>query len=192
MKSSTLVKKMNSGFTLIELMIVVAIIGILSAIAIPNYQKYQAKARQSEAKIALSSGYTAEKSVMMEYNTTTTCLKEAGFDVDAANTNRLYAVGFNAVSGVADTTTTIDKWPPNVPASAVACAATSYQYGASKKADGSAAAAAAAELSNAAWKVTSTSVFKVGASGVIVPGGATSDQWQIDEAKNLANTQSGL
>jgi type IV pilus assembly protein PilA len=52
-------KSMQKGFTLIELMIVVAIIGILAAVALPAYQDYTIRARASEVILAGSSARTA-------------------------------------------------------------------------------------------------------------------------------------
>jgi type IV pilus assembly protein PilA len=60
--------KNQQGFTLIELMIVVAIIGILAAVAIPNFLKYQAKSKQSEARVLLSGLYTSEIAYFAEQN----------------------------------------------------------------------------------------------------------------------------
>ena len=57
----------SGGFTLIELMIVVAIIGILAAIAIPNFLKFQLKAKTSEGKTNLAAIRTAEESYHAEF-----------------------------------------------------------------------------------------------------------------------------
>jgi len=59
--------KLRKGFTLIELMIVVAIIGILAAIAIPNFLRFQLKAKSSEGKTNLAAIRTAEQSYYSEF-----------------------------------------------------------------------------------------------------------------------------
>jgi type IV pilus assembly protein PilA len=56
-------KKSNKGFTLIELMIVVAIIGILAAIAIPNFMRYQLRSKASERKTNLEAIFKAEEAL---------------------------------------------------------------------------------------------------------------------------------
>jgi type IV pilus assembly protein PilA len=59
----------KGGFTLIELMIVVAIIGILAAIAIPNFLRFQLRAKSSEGKTNLAAIRTAEESYFSEFGT---------------------------------------------------------------------------------------------------------------------------
>lgn len=56
----------KSGFTLVELMIVVAIIGLLSAVAIPNFLKFQARTKQSEPKANLKALFVAQRTYFME------------------------------------------------------------------------------------------------------------------------------
>jgi prepilin-type N-terminal cleavage/methylation domain-containing protein len=55
-------RKESAAFSLVELMIVVAIIGIIATLAIPRFQNFQSKARQSEARFNLSNIYTLQVS----------------------------------------------------------------------------------------------------------------------------------
>ena len=90
--------KDRQGFTLVELMIVVAIIGILAAIAIPNFLKYQAKAKQGEAKVNLKGIYTAELSYLAESDAYAS-FTAVGFSLAASNPRYEYDIGVGSTVG---------------------------------------------------------------------------------------------
>jgi type IV pilus assembly protein PilA len=112
----------QDGFTLVELMVVVAIIGLLSAVAVPNFKKYQAKAKISEAKLQLSAIYTAEAAFYSDFNLYAKCLRYMGYDPDGERANRYYATGF--FSGIATRNSTADDIAESSGLSATACPGT--------------------------------------------------------------------
>lgn len=83
----------RKGFTLIELMIVVAIIGILAAIAIPNFLKFQCKSKTSEAKEMLKGIYTANVAYQGETDYFTNLFYLFGLDLSGVGTGSSEGAG---------------------------------------------------------------------------------------------------
>ena len=90
----------SRGFSLVELMIVVAIIGLLSSIAVPNFRKFQARSRTTEAKLQLAAIYTAEQSFYGTYQIYPSCLSDMGYDPTEFKAQRFYAVGFTTSAAI--------------------------------------------------------------------------------------------
>jgi prepilin-type N-terminal cleavage/methylation domain-containing protein len=87
--------RLKEAFSLIELMVVVAIVGILSSLAIPKYLKFRARARQVEIKSAVTSMFVALKSFHADQASYTTCIVQAGYVVSGKN---YYMQGFWGLS----------------------------------------------------------------------------------------------
>jgi type IV pilus assembly protein PilA len=87
-------KKVQQGFTLIELMIVIAIIGILAAVALPAYQDYTVRAKASELILAASSA----KNSVSEFVITNGTLPPATFQVQNNTSNMVSSVSWTGAA----------------------------------------------------------------------------------------------
>jgi len=193
----------NKGFSLVELMVVVAIIGILASVAVPQFSKFQAKSRQSEAKSSLTTLYTAEKSFNAEYAGYATSFQALGY---APAGDVLYNIGFvtacanwnacapqYAIGGVAPVASTTFPTATSfcVAAGTADTNATFLQRGCRMKATG-AAGGAIGPVTLATASTASTTAFNATAEAQIYSSFANNDRWTIDQNKVMRNTQIGM
>lgn len=197
--------KNKRGFSLVELMVVVAIIGILASIAIPSINKYMAKARQSEAKTNLSSLYTSEKAFYAEYNTYDSRFAAVGYTPEG---QLRYNIGFSGAGVIAGVGNGYNTAPADAAFQALGAANTGYcgtgsgafsAHGCAilNGATGAAPAAIADALCPASTSgvaaacTTRVNEFQAGANAVIQNGGGN-DGWAICSAKVIRNTANGI
>lgn len=197
MKAKNTVRNSQAGFSLIELMVVVAIIGILAAIGIPQYAKFQARARQSEAKGALSALYSAEQSFLGEWNTYGVNLKNIGFSVQG--TNLRYLTGFPGAAACYAPAAFPNAPNESVPSLIVLSNNAALYTGVVAPTWApliagsvrSAVAAATPNCSATAFRGIAYGSPKNAPVAADVAAGGT-DNWTIDNNKAIANPQTGI
>ncbi len=104
----------TSGFSMVELMVVLVIIGILVLLALPRLEPVVSKAKETEAKLMLKQVYTLEKSYKYENDIYSNSLANIGFEQDSLVTEggraryRISIVSADANSFVAEATAVVD------------------------------------------------------------------------------------
>ena len=183
----------NRAFSIIELMVVVAIIAVLASIGIPEYAKFQAKARQSEAKLALAALFTAEESFRQHWNQYSIDLLNIGFSVQGARLR--YVTGFQIgqhPTGCAGYSTTggapvesasvTNMWSDG---SFVNTASATWAVGSPSKPTNP------ITVCNAGSAFTAVA-YGSPASSSVDPGTTAGDTWTINQTKLIQNTQTYL
>ena len=172
----------RKGFTLIELMIVVAIIGILAAIAIPNFLKFQAKSRTSEAKTNLKAIYIAQNTFYAEFGTYGN-FQETNWGPVGRNLIYAYSIGGGTVPTATQAT-----------ANLITINADLLGFNASQGVKGTLnwTAPNPPFVNSTPGLYDNNTSFVAGAAGDVSPRNPLADCWIINDNNSMANTQNGV
>ncbi len=177
------------GFTLVELMVVVAIIGILASVAVPNYQKFQAKAKQVEARSGLANINAVESAYSVDASTYTGCLSAIGFANTA--TVRNYTMGFSnaqAMSTSCNNGSCLAIYSGGTSTGSCTQGDTQTVFLANKATDGTPIAEGALTLTGVA-----TTSYTAQALGKINPSNVSSiDSWKATQDGTVVSTSAGI
>jgi prepilin-type N-terminal cleavage/methylation domain-containing protein len=188
--------KKQNGFTLVEMLITIAIFALLLVLAYPNYQQHLARGRQEEARSALLSMFIQESTFKAETNSFTLCLSNIGYNPANSDVKRYYAVGYGAgtaaahggcgITSVLFTSCLAYSWTGAgaVQDTCVEGNGTTYFNNTVAASEGHVPVGL-----NQGW--ISSAAFIAHAEGYVLSGGAR-DVWTITEAKLISNASSGL
>lgn len=175
MKKGTL--RSQAGFSLVELMVVVAIIGVLAAMSAGQVQRQIAKARQSEAKTNLGTLWSALEAFKAEFNSYTTDFQANKLSYSGKlyyhvgfSANHVASAGLGGYSGASSTA----AYNTAQNSATITCVGCAFMPGAGAP-TGTAAAA---------------NTFTATARGQVY--NSTDDIWQITQAKRLTNPTDGI
>jgi type IV pilus assembly protein PilA len=127
-----------SGFTLIELMIVVAILGVLVAVAIPNFMRYQAKAKQAEAKIGLGGIWIHATTTLAAQNASYVIsdISKLGYGITGTSRYSFWYSVSGTPTAIPGSSTATGPCDVNTPPAAVGTTTSSFTAGARGNIDG--------------------------------------------------------
>jgi type II secretory pathway pseudopilin PulG len=183
----------NWGFTTIEAMVTVAMIGIVAALTVPRYQHMVDKSKQSGAVIGLTSVYVAEKNFAAENHSYTTCIGAIG--VKGSGGIQWYSYGINGKAvqnscGIsANQQCNVSAWDEGAIVATCTVQVAGNDYVSADRANSASTPIAGADqLAALSTDITATS-FVARAAGNI---GAVSgyDRWYIDQTGSPVNNVS--
>lgn len=168
--------KKSYGFSLIELLIVIAIITFLVAVGMSSYQRYIFKSRTSEAKAHLSDGYISMKTFFADQRTYSSRFDAIGFNPEGS---LHYRLGFSS-----------DADPGSTGLGTATCYDTAVKFSTCNHSPRWTSETSATSVSTFSGKTVTNTAFKMGASAVLKA--SKTDSWSINQKKEIKHDSIGF